>query len=244
MINPQITQVIRRTDQGATRPFICRADDDHIYYVKGRSASSGERIREWMGTQLAQAFGLPAPPMRLLEIPQTLFKSLDTATARDLGQGYAVGSRQVQAVSELRHDEIPLIPTTLQQAILLFDYWVQNEDRTLSALGGNPNLLLNKTTSALFAIDYNLILPDTFDAALFWQTHVFRHARHHPIGQTQQQQLEHKRQQALSQWETAWQQLPEEWLDDNLSTGIFDEITIKQRLQHDPQGAIWRNIQP
>lgn len=155
MNTPQITQIIRRSDQGATRPFVCRADDGYVYFVKGHSASTGERIREWMGTHLAQAFGLPVPPMRLLEIPTTLFKSLDVETARDLGQGYAVGSRQASAVSELRHDEIPLIPADVQQAILLFDYWVQNEDRTLSALGGNPNLLLNKATSELFAIDYN-----------------------------------------------------------------------------------------
>lgn len=244
MINPQITQIIRRTDQGATRPFICRADDGYVYYVKGRSASTGERIREWMGAHLAQAFGLPVPPMRLLEIPPTLFKSMDTETARDLGQGYSVGSRQVTAVSELRHDEISLIPPLLQQAILLFDFWVQNEDRTLSTLGGNPNLLLNKATSELFAIDYNLILPNTFDATLFWQTHVFRHTRQHLIGQAQQQQLERNMQQALSQWVTAWQQLPEEWLDENQSTGVFDETAIKQRLTLDQQGAIWRNFHP
>ena len=170
MNTPQIIQIIRRTDQGATRPFVCRAADGYVYYVKGHSASTGERIREWMGTHLAQAFGLPVPPMRLLEVPTTLLKSLDNTTAHDLGKGYAVGSRQVQAVSELRHDEIPLIPTATQQAILLFDYWVKNEDRTLSDLGGNPNLLLNKATSELYAIDYNLILPTAFDAASFWQT--------------------------------------------------------------------------
>ncbi|MEZ5537775.1 MAG: HipA family kinase [Thiolinea sp.] len=244
MNTPQITQVIRRSDQGATRPFVCRADDGYVYYVKGRSASTGERIREWMGTHLAQAFGLPVPPMRLLEVPSALYKSLDTETARDLGHGYAVGSRQVQAVSELRFEEIPLIPANTQQAILLFDYWVQNEDRTLSSLGGNPNLLLNKATSALFAIDYNLILPGMFDAALFWQTHVFRHVFRQPVEQAQQQQFVHQMQQALSQWETAWQQLPDEWLEENEASKVFDETAIKQRLEYDQQGAIWRHFHP
>lgn len=244
MNTPQITQIIRRTDQGATRPFVCRAADGYVYYVKGHSASTGERIREWMGTHLAQAFGLPVPPMSLLETPPALLKSLDSATARDLGKGYAVGSRQVQAVSELRHDEIPLIPTATQQAILLFDYWVQNEDRTLSDLGGNPNLLLNKTTSELYAIDYNLILPTAFDAALFWQTHVFRHAFPQPTGQLQQQAFEQNMQRALSQWPQAWQQLPDDWLDENQSTGAFDDAAILQRLEHDQQDAIWRDFHP
>ncbi|OQX13492.1 MAG: hypothetical protein BWK73_11965 [Thiothrix lacustris] len=221
MNTPQITQIIRRTDQGATRPFVCRADDGYVYYVKGHSASTGERIREWMGTHLAQAFG---------------------ETTRDLGKGYAVGSRQVQPVSELRYDDIPLIPSSTQQAILVFDYWVQNEDRTLSALGGNPNLLLNKATSELFAIDYNLILPTAFDAALFWQTHVFRDALKQPIGQAQQQVFERNMQRALSQWSQAWQQLPDDWLDENQSTGAFDDATALQRLEHAQQGAIWRDF--
>jgi hypothetical protein len=244
MIIPQITQIIRRSDQGATRPFICRADDGYVYYVKGRSASTGERIREWLGTHLATAFGLPVPPMRLLETPDTLFKSDNSDAAHDLGIGYAVGSRQIPGVGELRYDEIPLIPTELQQAVLLFDYWVQNEDRTLSNLGGNPNLLLNKSTSELYAIDYNLILPSAFDAASFWQTHVFRHAFQQPVGQAQQQQFEHNMQSALSQWLKAWQQLPDEWLDENQLTGVFDEAAIKQRLERDLQGAIWRSFHP
>lgn len=244
MNTPQITQIIRRTDQGATRPFVCRADDGYVYYVKGHSASTGERIREWMGTHLAQAFGLPVPPMLLLEVSATLLKSLDSETTRDLGRGYAVGSRQVQPVSELRYDDIPLIPSSTQQAILLFDYWVQNEDRTLSALGGNPNLLLNKVTSELFAIDYNLILPTAFDAALFWQTHVFRHAFKQPIGQAQRQLFEQNMHRALSQWSSAWQQLPDDWLDENQSTGAFDDATALRCLEHDQQGAIWRDFHP
>lgn len=62
MSMPQITRIIRRSNQGATQPFICQADDGKTYYVKGKSASIGERIREWIGANLAMAFGLNVPP--------------------------------------------------------------------------------------------------------------------------------------------------------------------------------------
>ena len=29
-----IVEVLRRADQGMTRPFLCRGDDDVLYYVK------------------------------------------------------------------------------------------------------------------------------------------------------------------------------------------------------------------
>lgn len=153
---PQVTAIIRRADQGATRPFICRANNGKVYYVKGKSASTGERIREWMGGNLAKAFGLNAPKMAILEIPKFLLYSAEEKS--DLGAGYAVGSQQILSTSELRHEEIELIPRPVQQQILLFDYWVRNEDRTLSDLGGNPNLLWNTVQKILYAIDYNLIL--------------------------------------------------------------------------------------
>lgn len=242
---PQITQIIRRTDQGATRPFICRADDGYLYYVKGRSASTGERIREWMGTQLAQAFGLPVPTMLLLEVPAILLKSGISEAVNDLGAGYVVGSRQIFAVSELRYNEIPLIPQALQQAILVFDFWVQNEDRSLSTLGGNPNLLWNKSTTSLFAIDYNLILPSDFNAHAFWQTHVFRHAfTAEALRAGQRKLFEQSMQQALSMWSEAWSQLPEEWLEDSQTIGSFDVANVLQRLKQDASGAIWKDFIP
>lgn len=33
-----IDEVIGRSEQGKTRPFICRGCDGHLYYVKGRDA--------------------------------------------------------------------------------------------------------------------------------------------------------------------------------------------------------------
>lgn len=246
MHTPQIVEIIRRADQGATRPFICRADDGKIYYVKGKSASTGERIREWMGGNLAKAFGLNVPPVTLLEVPRFLIDaSPNPEIQNNLGAGYAVGSQQISPAHEFLHEEISLISISTQRQILLFDYWVRNEDRTLSELGGNPNLLWNKVEQILYAIDYNLILQDDFDTDAFWQTHAFSQtARMHDLAHVEKQQFQTQFQTTLKIWPTCWQQLPEEWLEENEATTAFNEATVLKQLQDDAAGKIWRNIQP
>jgi len=245
MFMPQITRIIRRSSQGATQPFICQADDGKTYYVKGKSASTGERIREWMGANLAMAFGLNVPPMALLEVPAFLIQSSGDTAKSALGIGYAVGSQQILSTSELRHEEIDLIPQAIQRQILLFDYWLHNEDRTLSRFGGNPNLLWHKPTKSLYAIDYNLVLQNNFDVAAFWETHVFaKTAKLNTLNDAEKQDYQAAFQVALSQWENYWQQLPEQWLDENESTQAFDEAAIKQRLQQDTNGNLWSIIKP
>ena len=239
----QITEVIGRANQGATRPFICRADNGHIYYAKGKSASTGERIREWMGANMASAFGLAVPEMALLEIPKPLIDYGSDEIKNDLGMGYAVGSQQISSVHELRHEEIALIPKTTQRLILLFDYWVGNEDRTLSSHGGNPNLLWQSTEKSVYPIDYNLILQDEFDTQTFWETHAFtKTADLKNLNATEQQHYQQRFRNALNGWTTLWQQLPEEWLDENDSTAAFDSPAVLKQLEEDATGAIWSKI--
>lgn len=240
---PRIVEVMRRADQGATRPFVCRADDGKTYYVKGKSASTGERIREWMGSNLAMVFGLTVPAMALLEIPKPLIDYGSEEIKTDLGMGYAVGSQQILSAHELRHEEINLIPMTTQRLILLFDYWVGNEDRTLSSYGGNPNLLWRSTDKTVYAIDYNLVLQSNFDAGAFWATHAFaKTAELKKLNNTEQQYYQKRFRQALNLWPAFWQQLPDEWLDENESTAAFDTTVVLKQLQGGVDGTIWRKI--
>lgn len=34
----EIVEILRRSEQGMTKPFICRGDDGEIYFVKGQNA--------------------------------------------------------------------------------------------------------------------------------------------------------------------------------------------------------------
>ncbi len=75
--------------------------------------------------------------------------------------------------------------------LLLLDLWIQNEDRSLSGLGGNPNLLVTQIPplpdhdpegalgknqprrEMLWAYDYNLAFDGSFDRERFFAAHVF-----------------------------------------------------------------------
>jgi hypothetical protein len=55
-MNPPITitEVIGRSEQGMTRPFLCHADDWATYYVKGAFAGLNSLCCEWVASRLAK----------------------------------------------------------------------------------------------------------------------------------------------------------------------------------------------
>ena len=57
--------------------------------------------------------------------------------------------------------------------VLVFDWWLHNEDRHLTAFGGNPNLLWDVQTEQLAVIDHNQAFDPSFNAAHFLASHVF-----------------------------------------------------------------------
>ncbi len=42
----EIVEVLRRSNQGLTRLFICRGDDGNTYFVKGRDAGRRNQVCE------------------------------------------------------------------------------------------------------------------------------------------------------------------------------------------------------
>ena len=67
-----IVEILERSTQGQTRPFLCRCDDDQLYYVKGRDTGPRSLLSEWLSGHLAQAFGLPVPVFAVAKAPQGL----------------------------------------------------------------------------------------------------------------------------------------------------------------------------
>ncbi|MDX9944074.1 MAG: hypothetical protein RBS35_04675, partial [Azonexus sp.] len=57
--------------------------------------------------------------------------------------------------------------------MLVFDWWLHNEDRYLTELGGNPNLLWDIQAEQLAVIDHNQAFDPDFDTAHFLASHVF-----------------------------------------------------------------------
>ena len=87
--------------------------------------------------------------------------------------GFVFASKQVPSVTELKFETLNKIDDQLKLSLLIFDLWVENEDRTLTAKGGNPNLLWKSDESRLYVIDHNLIFDNEFNKVAFRDTHVF-----------------------------------------------------------------------
>ncbi len=104
-----IVEVIRRSEQGVTEPFVCRGDDENIYFVKGQSAGRESLIKELIVGELAQEFGLPIAPFEILEVPEELVELDSDLNLGDLGFGYCFGSREIPNVDELKIGNISKI---------------------------------------------------------------------------------------------------------------------------------------
>lgn len=220
-----ITEIISRSDQGVTRPFLCRAEDDQLYYVKGRYAGFRALSGEWVAGGLGKLLRLPIPNFCIAAVPATLIGDSSRTDAAELGNGLVFASQLVDDAQEIAFSDVDSIALDLKQKVLLFDWWIRNEDRTLTEFGGNPNLL-RTAGGELRVFDLNLAFDETFDEARFWQSHVFNRAvaswpdefKVEMIGQMQL---------AINELPAIWAELPVEWQQ---ASGL-DSQAVQQLLK-------------
>jgi hypothetical protein len=113
--------------------------------------------------------------------------------------------------------------------LLLLDLWIQNEDRSLSAMGGNPNLLVTQIPplpdddpegalwkdqprrEMLWAYDFNLAFDEDFSRDRFFGVHVFGGMlRKWPVGFRERMEL--RLRAALAEVRAIFAELPLDWL--------------------------------
>lgn len=221
-----IVEIISESQQGVTRPFLCRCDDGHEYFAKRFNAGRVAQIREWIAASLAQRLGLPVPPFDIAEVPPALLGLRTEAERREWGIGPVFVSRVIPEVVELRFTEIPQVPVRLRAAILLFDAWIGNDDRTLDAAGGNPNMLWSDRERQVSIIDHNLAFtasPDhvrsvhAFSAAATEWDLVF-------LNEWPQRLVA-----AAGALPHIWGQVPDVWIED--CVGLITLEQVRERLQ-------------
>ncbi len=227
-----IREVITRSAQGITRPFYCRGDDGHLYYVKGRGAGRKALISEWLAGHIGEGLGLPIPDFKLAVIPEDLVAGSAREDISDLGQGIGFASRVVENADELSYLYIGQIAPAIRAEILLFDWWTANGDRTLTEHGGNPNLLWVYRDHKPYVIDHNLAFDDKA-LSEFWSQHIFAADRalwtkqfRVAVAPAMQAALE-----SLDEW---WQEMPMGWTE--IESGITLKLVknLLWRFQTDP----------
>lgn len=238
-----IEEVIGRAQQGATEPFICRGDDGLIYFVKGVGASRRSQVAEWVCAKLATAFGLPIADYALAEVPQALIDAQVRSDIRDLGAGLCFASCELTHAQEFNPSLSNRVPEDLAMDILVFDWWVRNDDRKLTTLGGNPNLLWDVRSDELRVIDHNLAFDRAFKTDEFLSMHVFREHWNRVFGDLDLRQHYLARiEGCLQQLQGVRDSIPDSWWwrDEGVPADItWNEIEVVLLRARQPQ--FWDN---
>lgn len=207
----EIEEIIGRATQGVTRPFICRADDGEIYFVKGNGAGRRSQICELVAGRLATEFGLPIAPFELVVVSPALISLKSRSDLTELGAGIAFGSRR-RNVTELTSSRALEVPSTLARDVLAFDWWIRNADRTLTEQGGNPNLFWDVDDQALVVIDHNQAFDRHFSKQEFLEQHAFAVETRALFGDwVIQAEYQQRMQDALEALPSIWGDVPPEW---------------------------------
>jgi hypothetical protein len=219
----KIIEIIRKSEQGRSEPYLCEGEDGNRYYVKGRQSGARTPITEWLAAHLARALNLPVPNFCLVTISADLL-AVTPPELKAIGECIAFASQEVPFTSWLEQANIDNIPESLQRDLLVFDWWLCNDDRNK----GNINLLWRTDVQALVVIDHNLAFDDEFDAEEFLKSHPFSHhwnaiTSDKMLKQTYQQRLL----DALPMFDAAREGIPHSWL------WIDKEETIPNNVQLD-----------
>ena len=239
----EIVEIIRRPEQGATRPYVCRAETGDLYFVKGKGAGHGSLAKEWIAGSLAKCMGLPIPDIAILTVPPALVGRDRPELLSGLGTGEAFGSKAVEGSDEIAMADIASVPTGLKREIAVFDWWLLNGDRTLSENGGNPNILWSTQDATLHVIDHNLAFDGSVTLSSLEHDHIFGEALTEVVETVELRQAFAERlHECLVIWDDIWLQMPERWnfVDDLLTmeTG-FAKAEAERLLRRCDSDRMW-----
>lgn len=233
--------------QGMTKPLICRADDGGTYLVKYASGVTvNGLVKEWLAAHFAQEFGFKVPEFDSAFLYQELIDAFPSFAKHDVVsrpvEGVVFVSKWQVFVDEFKFINVDMVPLKTQHDLLVFDLWIGNDDRNLTGLGGNVNLLWLVQENDFIVIDHNLAFEYEFQGD-FLKTHVFRSSAGeagYAFDLVDRQSYQVKLQSVLDKWDNYLSDCPKEWLEHELFD--LDLSGIYQRLLADAQGALWDRL--
>ena len=234
----QIIEIIKKADQGFCKPFLCKGDDGHLYYVKGFIDGRPQRedqVKEWICAHLAKEFGLPLPDFCIVDIPQELY-DVSPENFKQLGHGLAFASKYVEGSVWVESQNMIEASIQVAKDILLFDYWIRNLDRTK----GNTNLLADASNYSLHVIDHNQAFDVEYSDEEFFKHHIFTDLSPDVFSDIDiRSQYLQRIDTAIAVFNTAKLSIPEEWqwldVEQSVPAGIDYEafLAILSKYEQD-----------
>lgn len=150
-------------------------------------------------------------------------------TPRSLGFGPVFASKRVSGLDELEYLLIPCIPEQVKCDVAVFDYWIGNEDRTLTRLGGNPNLFWDVDSSKLSVFDHNLAFSSDYRLGEALKQHPFRENLKAVLNDDEvKREYIQKFALILQDWQSIVDDIPDEWLFVDENKTIEANIDFEQ----------------
>lgn len=196
------------------------------------------------------------------EVPRALVEGSSRPDIRQLGEGLVFASLRIGDGRELTWPDAQGWPEETMALLLLMDLWVQNEDRSLSEDGGNPNLLVERIPQLpdddpegalwvdeprremLWAYDFNNAFDEAFDRERLFGAHVFGGMlKRWPEGF--RERMEPRLKMALAEVPAIFAELPLEWLhvdgDDSLPVQLdIGRVTSVLKLPFTDPETFWK----
>ncbi len=137
------TRYVMPLREGGSLPGVVEADDEGLYVLKFRGAGQGPKslIAEMVAGEIGRAIGLPVPELAFMELDAALGRNepdfeiqalIKASAGLNLAMDYLPGALPFDPVKASGLD------ATLASAIVWFDAYVTNVDRTAR----NTNMLL------------------------------------------------------------------------------------------------------
>lgn len=163
------TKYLNPLREGGSLPAIVEADDNELYVMKFVGAGQGPKalIAELVAGEIARMLGLAVPEIVLLQLDPLMGRSEPNAEIQDLlraSAGLNLGLRYLPNAFAYNSLLQPPPPPELASAIVWFDAYVTNVDRTAR----NVNLLVAQ--KKLWLIDHGAALYFHHD----WQDYLAR----------------------------------------------------------------------
>lgn len=224
----QITELLGRSDTGVSvKPFICKTEHGDTIFIKPYGTLPKLLIAEWIGGRLAQEFNLPYPKIAIVNVPSELAQANHKDDWSDFKAGIGFGSYTMgNRYRDLQSSDITKFPSHLLAEVLLFDYWIKNNDRMMSSLGGNPNTLVSADVSELCIIDHDSAFDADFCLRDFKLYHLARSDRGYWNNKRNKQNWLRKAEEALTMLEKIWAEIPDDWFDSSLDNHTQPQYSL------------------